>query len=94
MRQKRRAEITVETEQVVIIRPIEEGARRWCPTCAATVPMVTSDNAALLLGSSLRAICRQVEAGQLHFCETETGRLFICLHSITNHLTSDQGESL
>lgn len=94
MRQKRRAEITVETEQVVIIRPTEAGASRWCSDCEATVLMVTSDNAALLLGSSLRAICRQVEAGQLHFRETETGRLFICLNSITNHMTSQQGESL
>ncbi len=94
MRQKSRAEITVETQQIVIIRQAEPLISRWCSNCAATVQMVASEKAAILLRSSQRAICRQVEAGQLHFSETGDGKLFICLNSITNHLNTKPGEIL
>lgn len=89
MKQKRKAEITVETEQIVIIHQAGQLIRSWCPGCASRVPMVTSQKAALLLGSSLRTVCRQVEAGQLHFYEAENSSLYICLNSITNYLNSN-----
>jgi len=44
--------------------------------------MATPEEAAILTGFSLRAICRQVEAGGLHFRETANGQLFICLNSL------------
>jgi hypothetical protein len=54
----------------------------WCPQCAAQVRMVTLEEAMPLTGRSLRAICREVEAGHLHFSETADGQLFICLNSL------------
>jgi hypothetical protein len=51
--------------------------------------MVTPEEAALLTGASLRAVCRQVEAGQLHFRETAHGQLFICLDSLSTNLTAN-----
>ncbi len=91
---RRRAEITVETEQIVIFNRAGQRKNFWCPNCAATVPMLTPEKAALLIGSSMRDVCRQVEAGQWHFCETADGRLFICLNSLTSYQNSQQGEPL
>ena len=50
--------------------------------CGEPVRMVTADQAAIVTGTSLRAVLRQVEAAQLHFTETAEGRLFICLTSL------------
>jgi hypothetical protein len=79
---KRRTEITVETEQVLILRRARRATRAWCPKCRAEVGMVAPEDAATLGGLSLRAVCRRVEAGELHFRETADGRLFICLNSL------------
>ena len=83
MKRKRRTEITVETETIVCLRRWSRVALAdWCPQCAAEVKLVTLEEAGLLTGLSLRAICRKVEAGRLHFRETTDGRLFICLNSL------------
>jgi hypothetical protein len=66
----------------LILKRSEPPARAWCAECAAGVELVTPEEAALLTGSSQRAICRQVEAGRLHFSETADGRLFVCLNSL------------
>jgi hypothetical protein len=44
--------------------------------------MVTAGEAAAIAGVSLRAICRRVDLGELHFKETGDGLLFICLNSL------------
>lgn len=82
MRIKRRTEITVETEQVWIIRQSRQAAPAWCSQCAATTWMVAPKQAALLSEQSLLAIRRQMKDGPLHFIETEEGQLLICLNSL------------
>jgi hypothetical protein len=44
--------------------------------------MLSSDEAARLLGVSERAIFRRVEARQVHFVETDDGRLYVCGSSL------------
>ena len=44
--------------------------------------MVTADEAAELSGVSPRTIYRRVEAGSLHFAETNEGYLLICTNSL------------
>jgi hypothetical protein len=82
MGKKRRTEITIETERLLLLK----GARRpiflWCEECRAEVKMVTPEEAAAATGVRLRAIYRRVEAGELHFTETPEGQLLICLNSI------------
>lgn len=84
MKRRRRTEITVETEQVLIVTLNRPSQSEWCPRCAAEVSMVTPEEAALLTGQSLRSICRQVEAERLHFTETADGLLRLCLNSLPN----------
>jgi hypothetical protein len=82
MRKKRRTDIMVETDQVLVIRQQRSLTQTWCQGCAEQVKMVTVEQAAAVAGVSLRAIFRRVEAGKLHFTETPDGLLFICLNSL------------
>lgn len=79
---KRRMEINIETERVMVITPHNRNLMAWCAGCDALVLMLTVDEAASLIRATSRAICRQVEAGQLHYTEPPDGLLLICLASL------------
>ena len=79
---KRSTKVTVENHEVLIIRQRKRRQFGWCPGCDLEVEMVTAEQAAVLLGTSLRAICRRVEADQFHFRETDDGMLYLCLNSL------------
>lgn len=80
---KKVTEITIETEQVVVIKRQVYIPQSWCDGCSAFVRMVTPEQATLLTHISARAIYRQTENGELHFTETPEGLLLICLDSLT-----------
>jgi hypothetical protein len=79
---KRRTEITVETDEVIIIRQRRRLLRAWCKECAQQTMMITVDQAAAITQKSSRLIYRMAEAGYIHFAETPEGFLLICLQSI------------
>jgi hypothetical protein len=80
---KKRTEITIETDRLVLISERRSKQVAWCEACAREVEMVSVDEAAALAGTSSRMIYRQVEAQTLHFMETPEGRLLICLNSLS-----------
>ena len=82
MKTKRRTEITIETNQVLVVRRRSQVTLAWCVSCDQRVRMVTPDQAAVVAGVSMRTINRWVEADRLHFTETADGILFVCLISI------------
>ena len=53
--------------------------------------MVTPDQAAQLCQVSTRTIYRWLEAGKIHFMETEKGFSLICLQSLESNANSTQG---
>jgi hypothetical protein len=79
---KRRTEITVETDRVLVIRRRSRAAQAWCAGCARQVQMLTPDEAAVVAAVSVRTINRRVEAEKVHFAETPDGLLLICLNSL------------
>jgi lipoate-protein ligase A len=76
-------EITVETEQILIVRRPTGGGEAWCDGCAAIVRMVTPEEAATLTQTTTRDLYRRVEAGEMHFAERPEGALLLCLNSLT-----------
>ena len=82
MKQPRRTEITVEYNQVVVIRRPEGLVEAWCDRCAERVNMITTEAAAVLANSDTRAIYRRIEAGAIHFAETPEGMALVCLNSL------------
>jgi excisionase family DNA binding protein len=85
---KRRTKITVQTERLLIIPRRNNATRLWCDRCKGPVTMISSEEASAIAGVSSRTIYRWVEAGRIHFMETDTGALRICVNSITDRLRS------
>ncbi|MEK7830012.1 MAG: hypothetical protein AAB401_02950, partial [Acidobacteriota bacterium] len=78
MATRRRIEIIMETEQVVVRRE-EANISAWCDGCHCHVLMIGVEQAARLSGLSWREMVRKTDAGDLHYCEPDGGRLLICL---------------
>ena len=75
-------EITIETERYLVVSRRRETANLWCSDCAATVLMLTVDEAARAGCSNSLVIYALAEAGLLHFSVMPEGRLFICSNSL------------
>jgi hypothetical protein len=82
MGSKKRTEITVETDRVLVIRRHRSVIRAWCEGCAEPVKMVTAEEAAAVAGVTARTIYYWVEAEKVHFIETPDGVLLICPSSL------------
>ena len=78
---KKRTEITLETDRVLVIRLVEKPVRAWCPGCSDEVVMTTPEKAAALAFTSLPTIYRWIDAGHVHCTETERA-LHVCLNSL------------
>ena len=80
---KRTAEITIETERVVVVAGVgRDGARGWCEGCGAESRLIAAEDAAALLRVSPPAVLRWAEAERLHVCEDADGSPLICLNSV------------
>ena len=84
MGKKRRTDITIETERVLVIRRRKGSALAWCQICAQQVPMIKVDEAAARSQVSSRTVFGWVELGKVHFAETPEGLLLICLNSLAS----------
>jgi hypothetical protein len=82
VKKKTRTEITVETDELLIIRRRRKVARALCPECGAQAMMIPLEEAVTLSGVSSRVIHRWAEAGQIHFRETPDGFLLVCLDAL------------
>ena len=82
MRRIRRTEVTIETDEITIIRSSQEIAAPTCRECAQAVGMITPEQAALITCINIRAIYRGLEAGWVHYAETPGGSLLVCTDSI------------
>jgi len=80
-RGRKSAEITVETDEVVFLGGVRRPTRVVCPVCRDQVSMISPEHAAQIAGVSTRTIYRWVEAGGVHFVETNGG-IAICLGSV------------
>jgi len=79
---KRRTEITIETNGVLVMRVRTEALTAWCPRCRAHVTMVTPDQAAIMSNTGSQAIYRLVENERPHYTETNQGTMLICVNSL------------
>ena len=82
---RRQIVITAEKCETYIIRQEPRGpVRAWCGGCGEEIECLTVEQAVTLTGLSARKVFRLVEAEGIHFCETETGHLFICPTSVAS----------
>lgn len=79
---KKKTEINIETREVWTIRHLQPAQQSWCFLCDAQVELITPEQASFITGFGLRQIFRQIEQAQVHFLESPTGGVLICLSSL------------
>ena len=84
--------MTIETDQVFVIRWRRPRVRARCQQCAELDKMVTARQAAALIRVDSRLIYHWVATEQLHFAETADGLLLICLNSLLDHMTKEKAK--
>jgi hypothetical protein len=82
-------EITIETS-LLAFRSGTNPAAVSCIECSRPVQMITLEEPAVLAGVSTRTVYRGVERGQLHFVESEAGRLLICPNSLPPSISAKE----
>jgi hypothetical protein len=82
MRRKKKTIVTVEARERTTIRRGAPSLVAWCENCCSDVLMVTPDEAATVSRTDARSVFRQIEAGEIHFIESE-GALLVCSNSLT-----------
>src|SRR5262245_27137998 len=70
---KRRRAITFETEKIVIRGNLR--AMNCCKWCGKSSPMLTAEEAAILVGFKAETLFRRVEQGRIHSIKTPDGVL-------------------
>jgi len=79
---KKRTEILIEFDELVVINPDAQKFQEWCPICEGPQALLTPSQASRIFGVSVRTINRWVEANAVHFIETSNGSLLVCVGSI------------
>ena len=74
-------EVAVQKREVVIINRPFVSPQKSCDRCTEPSGLITPDEAAALFDVSTRTIYRWLETGAIHFSETATEGLLICLSS-------------
>jgi len=79
---KEKIVITVETFRRTVVRFPRKEIFAFCEQCRDEVLMLAPDEAGRFRQTSAREIFRRVEAGELHFLETNEGSLLVCRESL------------
>jgi len=84
---KRRTEIVIETERLVVIghqQPLLGSRDGWCDTCGRESRLVALEGAAVLLGISQQTLRRWADAAHLHDVPSPAagGAPLVCLGSL------------
>jgi len=82
LKRRKRIEITIETERLILVTRHKSATRARCSPCGRQVKMVTADEASTLAGVSSRTVYRWIEEGKVHFLEPSDGLPLICLNSL------------
>jgi hypothetical protein len=80
---KQKTTITIESYQRTVSYARRVALTVWCDHCEAKTLMIAPDEAIALFQITAREIFRRVEAGKVHFFETEKGELFVCGNSLS-----------
>jgi hypothetical protein len=78
---RKRTEITIETERVVVIRR-RNSRRGWCRECGREVDMVGLSDAGKLAGTTQKMLGEGDQGQKWHVSEGADGTKLICLESL------------
>jgi hypothetical protein len=79
---QKRTEITIETDQVVVIRRRQRSVRSWCQECRCEVEMIDLKEAEALTGTTQAMLCCGGGDRGWHWSQAEDGSRLLCLESL------------
>ena len=81
-RTTRTTEITVERDEVHVIRRVGKRKLMWCAECGREAQVMTPDEAVAFAGGDGRKLSELVKNGVVHLAEQSGGSLLICVNSL------------
>jgi hypothetical protein len=82
--------MVVEHDEIILVRRRWGAVRMWCKQCGEQVSMLRVEDASTLAGTTTRTIYRWIEAGRLHFAESDKGLVLICAQSLASLVSPDR----
>jgi hypothetical protein len=82
--------MVVEQDEIILVRRRRGAFRMWCNQCEAKVSMLCVEDARTVAETTSRTIYRWIEAGKLHFAESEKGLVLICAQSLASLVSPDR----
>lgn len=79
---RKRIEIIIETERILLISRRSESYDLWCERCGQSLPMLTVEEAAAVLGVHVDEVFRRIEDQRLHSVQMTGRRMRICPNSL------------
>ncbi|MDX6384557.1 MAG: hypothetical protein QOK48_2130 [Blastocatellia bacterium] len=90
MTSKTRTQITIQTRQTIIVRPISESFRAWCDQCLEVVAALTCESVTGLLQVPISNVLDLLASGQLHAVEVGGPSPLVCGNSLAANPTETQ----
>lgn len=88
----KRISITTDSSEVFIIRAkSKKTIRGFCGECQKETELLTLDEAVSLSGIKTFEIVSRLTKGEIHFLETESGHLLVCLNSLEGFTYPKEG---
>ena len=75
MKITRRIEISVERQEISVLRRNRQAVIQFCKQCGAKVEMLTVESARAITGMTPRMLYRSIEAENVHFVESSEGMI-------------------
>lgn len=82
MKKTKTTEITVERDEIFVVRKAAGPVGGWCEACGGEALFALPEAAAASAGVGVRLIYRLVETGKVHFTETPDGSVLVCQNSL------------
>lgn len=81
---RRKIQITVESERVLVMRQAKDGTRSWCDVCAKQVEMLRVADLSGSALTSLSTIFGEAPSSKPHLVKAPSGLTFVCLNSLVS----------
>jgi len=78
---KRKVEITIQTEQLVVVRGVRSG-REWCLQCECETDMVNLQTVGILTGGDHATAQARIRSGAWDLSAAADGALRVCLAAL------------
>src|SRR6266850_5888998 len=85
-----RTQITIQTRQRIVVRPLRDSFQAWCEPCLEVVPAITPETACRFLHISIETLHGLLAGGKLHAVEATNQSRLICCNSLSTNATRNE----